>query len=151
MLTRTHPKRSAASRRGVTAVEMALVMTLLALFIAAGFEMSRLMSLRQTAEHASYAGARVGIISGASANDVRTAAQVHLDALDIRDAVVEVTPATIQEETTLVSVSVTIPMAQNSWGVPNFLTTSLTGRSTLLTERAAMVMSESIAEMPSGG
>ena len=71
---------------------------------------------RPPAEYASHIGARRGIISGATAAEVQQVAQGHPDVL-----------------------------GSNSWSVPQILTISLNGRSTLLTERVAM-MSETIAD-----
>jgi Flp pilus assembly protein TadG len=127
-------------RRGATTVEMAVVSMVLFALIFGGIEITRIASLRQSAEYASYLGARQGIISGATAADVKTAAENHLTAVSIKKAKVKVTPSTITDKTKTVVVEVTIPIADNSWGVPTFLTTSLKGQSTLLTERPSAMM-----------
>ena len=73
-------------RRGVTTVEMAIIASTLFLFIFGGFEVTRLISLKQTAEYASYAGARAGIISGATAEQAEARALAHRQAGGSRDA-----------------------------------------------------------------
>lgn len=126
------------NRRGVTTVEMAIVASILFLFIFGGFEVTRLISLKNSAEYSAYLGARVGIISGASADAVKNQTLDHLDALGVRDASVEVIPEVIREDTEMVRVVVSIPLSSNSWGAPQFFGTDLEGRSSLLTERASV-------------
>ena len=141
-------RRQSPHRRGVTTVEMAMIAAVLFLFIFGGFEVTRLVSLKQTAEYASYAGARAGIISGATAAEAEAMAAAHLRAVGVRDADIVVEPAVIDEATDIVKVRVGIPMSSNSWGVPQFFAATLSGQSSLLTERAATVMNETVQNLP---
>jgi len=136
------------TRTGATAVEMALVSSLLFVILMGGMEMSRLAMLRHSADYASYLGARRGIVSGATDADVRAAARTHLENLGVRSAVVTVTPSPITEAATFVRVGVAIPLADNGWVVPRYLGGSIEGQTTLMTERSAIVMSEAVPEPP---
>ncbi|MEM8913365.1 MAG: TadE/TadG family type IV pilus assembly protein, partial [Planctomycetota bacterium] len=89
----------AHKRRGATAVEMAVVSTVLFSLLLGGLELSRVTMLRHSAEYASYLGARRGIISGATAADARQSCQDHLDDLGVRNAIITVSPSTIVEST----------------------------------------------------
>lgn len=141
-------KTCQADRRGATAVEMAMVSTVLFLVLMGGIEMSRVAMLRHSADYAAYLGARVGIISGADAPDVEARVQQHLSDLGIGNAIVTVTPPSIVEATEKVQVDVAIPMSGNSWLMPHFYSGDVTGRSTLLTERTAAVMSKNMPTPP---
>lgn len=112
--------RSDQRRRGTTTVEFALCAPLLFLFTFASLEFARVHSIRQTAENAVYEGCRRGIVPGATVADVEAATQLILDAVMVHDAAISVSPSTITEETSQVSVDVEVPIDANSWVLPQF-------------------------------
>ncbi|EGF29247.1 TadE family protein [Rhodopirellula baltica WH47] len=133
---------------GTTVVEMAIVSTVLFTILISGIELTRVTMLRHSADHAAYIGARRGIITGATAENVEEVVQGHMDAIGIRDATVTVIPEEITEATTQVEVEVGVPLAMNTWISPELFGKNLKGRARLLTERAAMVMSQSMPTPP---
>lgn len=138
----------ASVRMGATVVEMAIVSTVLFTILISGIELTRVTMLRHSADHAAYIGARRGIITGATAENVEEVVQGHMDAIGIRDATVTVIPEEITEATTQVEVEVGVPLAMNTWISPELFGKKLKGRARLLTERAAMVMSQSMPTPP---
>lgn len=113
-------RRLCRNRRGTTTVEFALCAPILFLFTFASFEYSRVNSLRQTAENAVYEGCRRGIVPGATVADVQASTQLILDSVFARNSTITVTPSVITEDTSRVTVDVTIPLDDNSWVAPNF-------------------------------
>lgn len=123
-------------RRGVTTVEFALCAPILFLFTFASFEFSRVNSIRQSTENAAYEGCRRGIVPGATADDVRASAQVVLDSVFARNASISVSPSVITEDTSQVTVDITVPLDENAWVLPKFFTgRNVTGTLTLARER----------------
>ena len=114
--------RTRRCRRGATAVEFALAAPILVLMIFAAIEFSRVNMLRHTAAEAAYEGARRGIVPGASADDVRTVATNIIHCASASTFTIDVSPATIVHDTPEVSVSVSIPVDANSWGISQFFT-----------------------------
>ena len=94
---------------------------ILFLLVFASLEFSRFNMLRHSVAQAAYEGARRGITSGASVDDVKAAATAICDAVGGRDSVVDVTPAVILPTTRSLTVTVTIPLSQNGWVAPRFL------------------------------
>lgn len=135
---------SDTSRSGATVVEMAVVSTVLFTILVSGVELTRVTTLRHSADHAAYVGARRAIITGATSAQVETIVQTHMDSLGIRDASVTVTPELITEDTAEVEVQVSVPLAKNTWINPGVYGSQLTGRARLMTERAAFVMSQTV-------
>ncbi|MCA9246996.1 MAG: pilus assembly protein [Planctomycetales bacterium] len=122
-LDRQHRKangNASHSRRGAVAVEVALTLPLLLLFVFGAIEFSRLNMLRHTAENASYEGARRGALPGASKQEVQQAASDVLDLLNVQKYTVSVSPNNITHSTKDVTVTVTIPVANNAWIAPMF-------------------------------
>ncbi|MEL7335661.1 MAG: TadE family protein, partial [Planctomycetota bacterium] len=127
---------------------MALCFTVLALVIFGGIELSRVAMLHHMADHAAYVGARNAIAPGATAQDARDAANAYLDRLNINGADVFVSPDPVTMEDTMLTVSVQIPSAENSWSAPVFMTDSLQGHCQLLTERSPQVLRGNLPEPP---
>lgn len=121
MTNRPRRRQRHASRQGSTVVEFALTAPLLFLFCLAGIEFSRANMLRHTAAIAASAGARQGIVGGATAQDCYDAAQQELTAVGIREASIQVLPSVITEDTEMVAVGVSIPVTvRNAYLVPRF-------------------------------
>ena len=115
------PRRKNARRSGATAVEFALVVPILLLFVFTALEFSRANMLRNTIENAAFEGARQGIIPGATASDAKTAAEDLVNSLQINDSTVTVSPSTIVASTEFVTVTVTAPMTMaNHYVTPRF-------------------------------
>ncbi|MCA9215970.1 MAG: pilus assembly protein [Planctomycetales bacterium] len=126
----------ARKRRGAVTVEFALVSIVFFTFVFGMIEFSRLNILRHAADNASYEGARVGIVPGASVDDVKAAAQNQLDILRVNTSTVVVTPDPLTTAADSVTVTVTVPVAENSWLVPRFSDgLSMESSTTLGTER----------------
>ena len=122
--------------RGAVTVEFALVSVIFFTLVMGMIEFSRLNIMRHAADNAAYEGARVGIVPGATATDVKAAAQQQLDALNINTSTVVVTPDPLTSAANHVTVSVTIPVAENSWIVPRFSNgMNIDSSATLGTER----------------
>ncbi|MEM6363010.1 MAG: TadE/TadG family type IV pilus assembly protein [Planctomycetota bacterium] len=143
------PHRLVGPRReGKVVVEMALVSTVLFGTLFGGMELSRVASLRHSADYAAYVGARAGIVSGATVGQVRRATREHLNNLGISKAKISVSPSAITEDTDTVSVSVDIPMKHNGWAIPTYFLGRVGGRATLLTERSSMAMGKNLPTRP---
>lgn len=102
--------RSAAARSGVTTVEMALTSGLLFFFFFAALEFCRVSMIRHSVENALYEGARKGIVPGAKASDVQSAARTILGRIGISGATIDVSPSNIQNSTPEVSVRIRLPL-----------------------------------------
>ena len=116
----TYTKRRWPQRRGTVAVEVALTLPILLLFIFGAIEFSRMNMLRNTAENASYEGARRAALPGATKSQVKQAAKDVLDLLGVQNYTVNVSPSDITNATEEVKVTVKIPMADNTWIMPMF-------------------------------
>lgn len=110
----------ARQRTAATTVEFAFVLPVILLMFLGAIEITRLNFLRQTALNAAYEGARACVVPGASTTDGRTEAMRLLTAVNAhRGASVDVSM-----QQSLVNVTITIPVAQNSWGLGRFATNS---------------------------
>ena len=108
-------------RSGASAVEFALCAPLLFLLVFASWEFSRANMIPGTMENAAYEGCRRGIVPGASASDVRASAQAVLNSAFATNAILTVTPPVIIDDTPEVTVTIDVPLDQNSWVPPFFL------------------------------
>ena len=131
-------------RNGATSVEFAMVLPVMLILVFGSVELTRISMLRHTANHAAYVAARDAIVPGASTANAISSAEEHLSAVGINDAVVEISPATITEDTRLVEVTVSFPVASNSLVVPEFSSGNIVGQSSMITERSNVQMSESL-------
>lgn len=121
-------------------VEMALVLPLIMLFFTAMFELSRVLMLQHAADTAAYEGARMAMVPGATSSEAQQTAQQLIDAAGLTMSTVEVTPSVIEEETSIITVRVEIPVAPNSWIVPTFFSGAMaTSEVSLLCERPPIV------------
>jgi len=113
-------KSRQSRRHGALTVEFALVVPLLFLFFFAQLEFSRANMIRNVIKTACYEGARAGVVPGATADQVREAAQNILDVAGVSTSEIVVTPSVVTTETTVVKVSIDVPLNENSWIVPKF-------------------------------
>ena len=117
-------KKQLCRRIGATTVEMALVTPLMFLFMFAGMEFSRANMIRNVIDNAAFEGARQGIVPGAAAADCIAAAEQQLDIVRINDYTVAVNPPTIDQNTTEVTVTVSIPLSTNALPMSRFIGTN---------------------------
>jgi Flp pilus assembly protein TadG len=108
------------NRRGAALVEFALTSGLLFFIVLSAIEFMRVNTIVNTSENAAYEGARTAIVPGATAADAIAAAQEMLDVIGTRSAVVTVEPATIQTDTSEITVTVQVPLNANSFIAPKF-------------------------------
>jgi len=103
-------------RTGAITVEFALVAPIVLALFLGSVEITRLNFLRHTASNAAYEGARASILPGSNDDDGIAEAIELLNSVGAGNgAVVNLvsTPESVQ-------VTVTIPVAQNSWGLGRF-------------------------------
>jgi len=113
-------KERHSNRRGATAVEFAMVLPVLLLFVWSAIEFSRLAMVRHMADNASYEAARWVIVPGATEQEAIDRAEAVLATLGISNSTVTITPAPILENTPSVTVKVDVPFDGNHWLLPLF-------------------------------
>ncbi len=128
-----------AARRGTTTVEFALTAPILFFLLMGAIEFSRANMLQHTAVVAATEGARRGIIPGATATECEQAATNELAAVGFSSAEVVIDPTVINDDTSQVTVSVSIPMSgENGFVLPRFLVGGSMQRSVTLQREAAV-------------
>jgi Flp pilus assembly protein TadG len=141
-------RRPSHSQRGAVAVEFAIAISILLTLVFASIEFVRLNMLKHSVEQASYQAARKGIITGAKVSDVQKEAKDHLAILSVSNAVVNVTPTTITDDTQVIEVNIEVPITGNSWISPVYFLGNIRGKTRMLAERAAANMLGTIAPPP---
>ncbi len=127
-------------RRGAMLVEIAILLPIIFLMIAAFIELSRMWMLKQTADAAAYEGARAAIVAGAVPDDGRLVAENMLKCSGIKNWHIAINPLVIEESTSHITLSVRIPVRGNTWIAPFFFKqTEVASSVTLITERPAAV------------
>jgi Flp pilus assembly protein TadG len=107
-----------ADRRGAAAVEFALTAPILFALVLGAIEFSRANMLVHTTSIAATEAARRSIIPGATANEVRLKALDELGAVGVSDASVVLDPPEIVDDTTQVTVTLTVPVSlRNGYGL----------------------------------
>jgi Flp pilus assembly protein TadG len=104
-------------RRGVAAVEFAIIAPLLFLLIFGMIEFGRMVMVQQILTNAAREGARIAVLDGTTGTEVRTAVNTYLHNASIPNATITITPT---EPNTAgygapVTVTVQIPFSQVSW------------------------------------
>ncbi|MCA9118724.1 MAG: pilus assembly protein [Planctomycetaceae bacterium] len=118
ILTPSRRRRARRNARfGHVTVEMAFALPVAFAFFWGCVEVTRMNTLANAAENAAYDGARMGMIPGTSAKNVSGATKELLDAAGVQYATIDVTPSVITELTLEVTVTVSVPLNQNHWGV----------------------------------
>ena len=105
---------NAQERTGALTVEVALCLPILLMVLFGGFELCYTNMLIHSTESAAYAGARVGIIPGATPDRIRAEAGASLRAVGIKNFTVTVTPNVIQNDTQKVTVDIAVPFRANT-------------------------------------
>lgn len=102
-------------RRGAYTVEFALCCSVFFLIVFTGIEFSRFMFARHSVDQAAYEGARVGILPGATSDQIRAAANKVLGATGVRNATITITPSVITEATETINVKISSRYSDNSY------------------------------------
>ena len=124
------------NRRGVTAVEFAVVVPVFFMLLFAGIEFAIIGTIRSTSHNAAYEAARILVVPGANAADGITEAKRILSIIGVDTLTVTVTPTAITDTTQTVKVDIAIPYAQNAVFTPWFVgNVTLKSTCTLNTER----------------
>ncbi len=126
-------KRIAKSRRGTTAIEIAIVLPILVMLLFGAIDFSRANTIRNTAENAAYEAARRAIVPGATSAEVQSSANAILSILSINNASVTVTPAVITNATRRVKVTVSVPLGSNLYASSQLLAGTTISKSCELT------------------
>lgn len=121
------------ARAGSVTVETAIVLPVLFAIMFASVDCARLNMLRNSAQNAAYEGARSAIVPGASAADAKSAANKVLNAVGVKNYTVAVSPTTITSTTDKVTVTITVPLMNNSWMASSAKTTKNLVRSCTMT------------------
>jgi Flp pilus assembly protein TadG len=130
----THRRPGPAdARHGSVTVETAIVLPVLFAVMFAAIDCARLNMLRNSAQNAAYEGARNAITPGSTSTDARTAAQKVLNGVGIKNYTVTVSPSTITSSTDKVTVTITVPLKNNSWTAAAAKTTRNLVRSCTMT------------------
>jgi Flp pilus assembly protein TadG len=130
-------RRLSGSRRGAVVVEFAIAAPIFLLFLMVAFEFGWLNVMRHTADNAAYEAVRTAIVPGATSAEALAKANSLLKVVGARNAKVSITPSTITNATTAVTVVIDLPMTSNGLIVPRFTgKTVLHSESTMKTERA---------------
>ena len=114
----TLQKRDTSTRLGATTVEFAMVVPIIFTMFLGSIELTRLNFIRQTASNASYEAARKAIVPGNTDNDARVEALRLLTSLGVGNGAT----ASVIRSPNSITVTVAVPIGQNSWGL-----TRLTG------------------------
>jgi Flp pilus assembly pilin Flp len=132
-------------RTGATAVEFALISPILFLTVFASIEFVRANILKHTASNATYVATRSVIVPGGSKEVAIAKANEVLAMAGIRDAIIEISPDEITQETSAVTTKISIPMNSNSWGTAFFMKNrSITSETQLMTERAPIIQAAAL-------
>ncbi len=109
-------KQKKNARTGATAVEFAFMVPIIFTMFLGSIEVTRINFIRNTASNACYEGARKAVLPGATTAEAETEARRLINTLNVgTGATVNVTSTTDS-----VTVAITIPVNQNSWGITRF-------------------------------
>jgi Flp pilus assembly protein TadG len=112
--------RRPALRRGAVAVEFALTSGILFLVLFTSIEFMRVNTIVNSTENVAYEAARAAIVPGATNAVAAQTAQNMLRAIGVKGAQLVVQPDPINEDTPEVTVTVRVPLNENSFVMPRF-------------------------------
>lgn len=101
-------------------IEFAIVAPLLFFFFFAAFEFCRVAMIRHTVDNAVYEGCRQAIIPGATTGAARTTAENVLGTLGLRGSTVTISPATIDNRTPEITMTIEVDLDANTFVPPQF-------------------------------
>lgn len=125
-------KKSLRSRVAAATVEFALCAPVFFFLLFGGIELSRVNMLIHTVESALLQGARRGIIPGATADQCRQAAQDVLNIGRVRTSTITISPTVITENTTSVSITISVPLEPNGYQASSVFIGNTISRTTQL-------------------
>ena len=114
-------KTNRRNRAGATAVEFALTLPILLIFLFGTFELGRGNMMINTTEAAAYEAARVSIVPGSTVEEAEQAARAILGTAGIKKSTFEITPNDLNTQSEAVEVTLRVSFAENSLLVPSFL------------------------------
>jgi Flp pilus assembly protein TadG len=111
------PTRGGQRRAGTAAVEFAVVVPVFFLLVFGMIEFGRMVMVQQILTNAAREGARVGVLDTSTVADVNAAANVYLNAANIKNTTITVTPDPPSSAAAgnPVSVQVSVPFNKVSW------------------------------------
>ncbi|MCC6509829.1 MAG: pilus assembly protein [Pirellulaceae bacterium] len=116
-MSRNKLRRSNSQRRrGATTVEFAIVVPIIFAMFLGTIEMTRLNFIRHSAANAAYEGARKAIIPGSSFTEATDESLRLMRAVGVGNGVT----ASLTTLNDTMTVTVTVPVNQNSWGAARF-------------------------------
>lgn len=125
-------------RSGTATVEFSFCATIVFFLFMAVLEVARFHVVRHSIDQAVYTGARVGIVPGASSNEVTQAVSDRLSSAGVLSPTITIVPSVITDSTTSVTVRVSAPYQANSWTLPKlFSGVDVTAEMTLDHENVA--------------
>ncbi len=131
-------RRSDPSRRGVAAVEFAMVVPIFVVFIFGMIEFGRILMVQQTLINGSREGARQAVLEGATEDGVVEIVSEYLQAASINvpsDYVsVSPDPADVRGNEKI-TVSISVPFAEVSWMPPFIYDGNLQATTTMRSEK----------------
>lgn len=110
-------KQNRKSRTGATVVEFAFMVPIIFTMFIGAIEITRLNFIRNTAANASYEGARRAVSPGATNAEAQTEALRLLTMVNVGNGATANVTSTLDS----ITVTVTIPVNQNSWGISRFI------------------------------
>jgi len=120
-VTRRPRKKCQSKRFGATAVEFAIVAPVFLMMMFACMEFIRLNMIRNLVQDAAYFAARDAMVPGATTEEATAAAEQILSYMNTQGAVISINDgAGVQEDSESVTVSITVPFAENSLFIPSF-------------------------------
>ncbi len=120
LVARQEKRCRGALRRGTATVEFAFCAPIVFMLFMGMIEITRFHVVRHSLDQAVYAGARVGIVPGATAAQVQTSVTDRLSSAGVVNPTITVTPSVIDSTTTSVTVRASIDCEENSWTLPRF-------------------------------
>lgn len=105
-----------SSRAGATTIEFAFMVPIIFAMFFGAIEITRLNFIRQTTANAAYEGARKAITPGSTNDEARQEALRLLTMLGVGNGAT----VTVTSDARYVTVSISVPINSNSWGITRF-------------------------------
>lgn len=145
-------KASVNARAGAAIVELAVTLPIILFLLAGLLEFSRVLMLKQTVNSAAYEGARAAVVVGSTSQAARDSVDALMKSTLLNNWSTTIDPPVFDEQTSAVTVQVSVPVADNSWVTPFFFRSSVIDCSvTLITERPPAIQLAGIPKLTGGG
>jgi len=133
---------------GATAVEFAIAAPILFMLLFGAIEFSRANMLVNTTAIAATEAARAAIIPGATADQCREVCMRELSAIGVNTASITINPEEITDDTTQVTVSVSVPVGENGYMLAKYFLGKTVEKTATLQREGK---NEAVENEPSGG